>query len=84
MESPINFNYTLGVFFDIWGKQFDQMLRQHNCCNMSTPVRVYVNGIKMPPDNTRNIPLKSRNEIAIVYGTPPDVIPTAYQWPSSM
>ena len=65
-------------------EQFDQMLRQYNCCNISTPVSAYVNGIKMPPDNTRNIPLKSRNEIAIVYGTPPDVIPTAYQWPSSM
>jgi len=40
MESPINFNYTLGVFFDIWCKQFDQMLHQYNCCNMSTPVSV--------------------------------------------
>lgn len=63
MESPMNFDYTLGVFFDIWGKQFDQMLRQYNCCNMSTPVSVCVNGIKMTPDNTRNIPLKSHDEM---------------------
>jgi hypothetical protein len=78
-ESPSNMTFTLGQFLDIW----DQT--QHDSYNAtgitSKPVVAYVNGVKSNQDY-RSIPLQSREEIALVIGTPPPPASIPSKFPS--
>src|SRR5438093_5304686 len=79
IESPVNRDFTLGQFFDIWDKKFgNDQIRFNNTqifnyvAGGNSPMNVYVNGIKVPNTvNYREIKLHPHDEIAIVYGTPP-------------
>jgi hypothetical protein len=75
-ESPTPKENTLGQFFIEWNVKLDA-----NCvgtyCKPATPVAIYVNGQKFD-GNPTTIPLSDRKEIAIVIGTPPAEIPSAF------
>ena len=77
VESPDNRTFTLGQFFDIWGKDFNNTQIFDFIANKSENKNlvVYVNGTAMPDSQYRDIPITNHKEIAIVYGTPPLEIP---------
>ena len=87
IESPEDRNFTLGEFFDIWGQNFSNSQIFDNRAEESDNgiLNVYVNGKKVSAgsDYTR-IPIKAHHEIAIVYGTPPDSIPSTYGFPEGL
>ena len=79
IESPVNRDFTLGQFFDIWNKKFNNNQIFDYVANGNSPLNVYVNGTKVPIGaNYRDIKLNAHEEIAIVYGTPPSTIPSRY------
>jgi hypothetical protein len=92
IESPVNRDFTLGQFFDIWSKKFsNDQIRFNNTqifnyvATGNSPLNVYVNGAKVPNGiNYRDIKLHAHDEIAIVYGTPPHSIPSNYDFPEGL
>jgi hypothetical protein len=85
IESPVNRDYTLGQFFDIWNKKLNNDQIFNYVANANNPLTVYVNGTKVPNGtNYRDIKLHAHDEIAIVYGTPPSTIPSSYKFPQGI
>jgi hypothetical protein len=92
IESPVGRDFTLGQFFDIWNKKFNNNQIKFNNnqifnyeASSSHPLGVYVNGTKVPSGtNYRDIKLHAHDEIAIVYGTPPPTIPSSYSFPQGL
>jgi hypothetical protein len=84
IEAPMYRDFTLGQLFDIWNKKLNNNQIFNYVADSNNPLKVYVNGTKVPDGtNYRDIKLNNgssaHNEIAIVYGTPPSVIPKSYQ-----
>ncbi len=78
IEAPMLRDFTLGQFFDIWGKKLSNDQIFNYVSNANNPLHVYINGTKVPEGtNYRDIKLNTgrsaHNEIAIVYGAPPDI-----------
>jgi hypothetical protein len=86
IESPENRNFTLGQFFDIWNEKFNNTQIFDNIVSNSknNTLSVYVNGNKASSVDYRDIKLTSHDEIAIVYGKPPDTIPSIYHFPKGL
>lgn len=92
IESPVNRDFTLGQFFDIWNKSFNNGQIKFNngqifnyVASQSHPLSVYVNGTKVPSGtNYGDIKLHAHDEITIVYGTPPSSIPSDYSFPQGL
>jgi len=86
IESPANKEFTLGQFFDIWGKKFSNSQIFEKAVNgTKNNLNVYVNGNKVPNGvNYRDIQLHPHDEIAIVYGTLPSSIPSNYNFPEGL
>ena len=92
IESPVTRDFTLGQFFDIWSKKFssDQIKFNNaqlfnNVVNANSSLNVYVNGIKVSHTASyRDVKLHAHDEIAIVYGTTPSVIPSSYNFPEGL
>ena len=83
VESPEKRDFTLGQFFDIWNKTFDNCKIFNYTAsddNINT-LSVYVNGYKVTGIYYRDIKLSAHDEIAIVYGKPPLTIPSRYAFP---
>jgi hypothetical protein len=81
IESPVNRDFTLGQFFDIWNKKFTNNQIFNYVANGNNPLTVYVNGTKVPNGtNFRDIKLSAREEIAIIYGSPPSNVPSRYNF----
>ena len=84
IESPLTRNYTLGQFLDIWKNTVSSnypTFGNDTANGQSNPATVvYVNGNKInnPGINYNNVILNQHDEIAIVYGNPPNKIPSAY------
>ncbi|MFY9869263.1 MAG: hypothetical protein WAK17_06060 [Candidatus Nitrosopolaris sp.] len=83
IEASMLRDFTLGQFFDIWGKKLSNDQIFNYVTNANNPLNVYINGTKVPDGtNYRDIKLNTErsahNEIAIVYGTPPSAIPKNY------
>ena len=83
IEAPMLTDFTLGQFFDIWNKKLSNDQIFNYVANANNPLKVYINGTKVPDGtNYRDIKLNTErsahNEIAIVYGTPPSVIPKSW------
>ena len=76
-ESATQKDNTLGQFFIEWGVRLDA-----NCvgsyCRPATPIAVYLNGKLQPVGDPSSIALSNYLEIAIVIGTPPPSIPSAF------
>jgi Zinc-finger of C2H2 type len=85
IEAPMHRDFTLGQFFDIWGKKLSNDQIFNYVANANNPLNVYVNGTKVPGGtNYRDIKLNAHDEIAIVYGTPPSTIPSSYKFPQGL
>jgi hypothetical protein len=89
IESPINRDFTLGQFFDLWKMKLSDTKVFDNIFNGKDNVpTVYINGNKIPSTiNYRDIKLSPHQEIAIVYGRPPadnDNIPSRYDFPPGL
>ncbi len=53
--------------------------------NNNATLSVYVNGKKVSSGaNYRDINLNEHDQIAIVYGKPPTIIPTKYEFPKGL
>lgn len=89
IESPKNRDFTLGEFFDIWGEKFDNNQIFNNVVGKggsnNNTLSVYINGDKVSNlTDYRGIKINAHDEIAIIYGTPPDSIPPSYQFPKGL
>lgn len=80
VESPTVETFTLGQFFDIWGIQFDDNCIDNYCSNSNKKLIVYNNG-QLVQSNFRNLNLEPHQEIVIVFGSPPSLIPSSYIFP---
>jgi len=81
IESPVAKDYTIGQFFDIWNKKFNNTQILDNIVNGKNTLSVYGNGNKVnAAENYRAIKLKAHDEIAVVYGKPPSTIPSKYDF----
>ena len=85
IEAPMQRDFTLGQFFDIWNKKLNNDQIFNYVANTNNPLKVYVNGIKvLDGTNYSDIKLNAHDEIAIVYGTPPSTIPASYKFPAGV
>jgi len=75
LNPPQGGDFTLGIFFDIWG----QPLTRDNVAGLKGPVVAYINGTKYDGD-LRAIPLKSHQQIVLEIGSP-TVTPPNYEFP---
>ena len=73
VESPENKTFTVGQFFDIWGKKFDNSQILNFTVNKSenSTLAVHINGTLVHDIQYRSIPIKDHEDIVIVYGKPP-------------
>ncbi|MBI5797441.1 hypothetical protein HZA98_00875 [Candidatus Woesearchaeota archaeon] len=46
VESPCARDFTLGDFFDVWGKQFNSTCILESCADATHSFNMYVNGVK--------------------------------------
>jgi len=77
IESPIQKNFTLGQFFDIWKQTLNNNQILNYTSDTNHPISVYVNGTKVSNGtNFRDINIHSHDVIALIYGKDPNVIPT--------
>jgi hypothetical protein len=84
IESPVKRDFTLGQFFDIWSKKLNNSSEFANIFGGKNIPEVYVNGQKVTGINYREIKLHAHDEIALVYGKPPDTIPSRYDFPQGL
>ena len=77
VESPDNRTFTLGQFFDIWGKKFNnsQIFDFMVDKSANKTLAVYINGTEATNLQYRNIPIVNHEDITIIYGTAPPEIP---------
>jgi hypothetical protein len=82
IESPDNRTFTLGQFFDIWGKKFNnsQIFDFVVDRSQNRLIEVYINGTRIDNLQYRDIPLRNHQYITIVYGAQLSEIP-AFEFP---
>ncbi len=79
IESPTVKDYFLGQFFGEWGVQMG-----NGCvagvCPPAKQISLVVNGspVQTPPDK---LVFHAHDEIALIIGTPPATVPSAYSFP---
>jgi hypothetical protein len=89
IESPEVRTFTLGEFFDIWNKKFNNNQLFDNVVgegsSNNNTLSVYINGIRVSNEvDYREVKINAHDEIAIVYGKPPDSIPSSYPFPKGL
>lgn len=87
IESPVKGDFALGQFFDLWKTKLNNSQGFDNIFNGKDVPTVYINGSKVPSGiNYRDIKLHAHDEIALVYGRPPqpDSIPSTYNFPQGL
>ena len=84
IESPIEREFTIGNFMDIWSQTFNNthLPDNNNLNDKSTVLSMYVNGVKVPTgSDLRNIKINAHDEIALVFGSiEANKIPSQYQF----
>lgn len=84
IESPVQRDFTLGQFFDMWRSKLANSSAFVNTLEKNAPT-VYVNGSKLPAEtNFKSVKLNAHDEIALVYGTSPISIPSRYDFPKGL
>ena len=84
IESPMQRDFTLGEFFDVWGVYFTKDCIGGYCADATHSLSVYVDGQPFAGSDPRMLTLKEHQEIAIVYGTASDTpatIPSSFNFP---
>jgi hypothetical protein len=79
VESPVQYDYTLGQFFGVWGVRLSKDCIGGLCS--SKPVHVWVNGQPFL-GNALQLVLSSHEEIVVAFGTPPAKIPKHFSFPA--
>jgi hypothetical protein len=79
VEAPEAREFTVGQFLDIWQQTSNSTALFDTVSNM--PATAYVDGERFEGDY-RSIPLESLKQIVLVYGTPPEDIPSEYDFGS--
>ena len=84
VESPVKRDFNLGQFFDLWNKKFviviDSDLNYTVTDNMN--LTAYINGDMIKNGtNIRDIVLHPHDEIALIYGKSPNIIPKTFVFP---
>lgn len=69
IEAPVARTFTLGQFFDVWGKDLSRTQAGPLHASHGRMLRVTVNG-KLWTKDPRSIPLRNREEIVIQNGPP--------------
>jgi hypothetical protein len=80
-EAPKNETNTLGEFFVEWSVRLDERC-VGGFCEPKAPIAVFVNGERYEGDPA-GVALKDGTEIAIVIGSFPSVVPSAYDFSSA-
>jgi hypothetical protein len=81
IESPVQRDFTLGQFFDMWRSKLANSSAFVNTLEKNTPT-VYINGSKQSDGiNYKSVKLNAHDEITLVYGIPPASIPSRYDFP---
>jgi hypothetical protein len=78
IESPDNRPYTLGNFFDIWGRP----LARNDVAGLRGKVQAFVDG-KPYAGDLKQIALKEHTEVTLVVGEP-SVTPPRYEFPKGL
>ncbi|MGH9986796.1 MAG: hypothetical protein ACRD8W_22860 [Nitrososphaeraceae archaeon] len=80
IESPVERQFTIGNFIDIWNRTFNNT--QLFDTNPTIALSMFVNGVKVPTDtDLRNVNINAHDEIALVFGPiQADKIPTRYEF----
>jgi hypothetical protein len=80
IESPVERQFTIGNFIDIWNRTFNNT--QLFDTNPTIALSMFVNGAKVPTDTgLRNVNINAHDEIALVFGPiQADKIPTRYEF----
>ena len=80
IESPVERQFTIGNFIDIWTRTFNNT--QLFDTNPTIALSMFVNGVKVPTDtDLRNVNINAHDEIALVFGPiQADKIPTSYEF----
>ncbi len=81
VESPINTKFTLGQFFDVWGKPLSKTEAGDIKAAEGKDLFVYVDG-KEYTGEPREIELKPRQQLVIAAGKP--ITPPAYSFPPNL
>ena len=80
IESPVQRDYTLGQFFDVWGVPFTSTSIGSYTNSGNKTLQAFVNGKPVTGD-LRSIVLTNHEEIVVTYGTHaqlPSPIPSDY------
>ncbi len=80
IEAPETRQFTVGQFLNVWQQTLTNSTAFFNSVS-DMPVTAYVNGQRFEGDY-RTIPLESLREIVLVYGTPPEDIPSGHDFGS--
>jgi hypothetical protein len=83
VESPVKQTFTLDQLFSVWGVRLTPGYIGGYRATKAKPLRVYSNG-KLVTGDFRLLPLRSHEEITIVYGRAPSHIPKRYDFPSGL
>jgi hypothetical protein len=78
VEASTRGPFTLGQFFDVWGVKLTSDCLDGLC---GGGMKIYVDGHPASGD-PRQIKLVNHQEIAVLYGTPPETIPSSYRFPA--
>lgn len=84
VESPVNRQFTLGEFFDVWGLRFTKDCLGGYCTDGNKKVRVWTNGEPVKGD-PRRVVLTDHLSIVVAYGTLKSVpmpIPRHFPFPA--
>jgi hypothetical protein len=84
IESPIEREFTIGNFIDIWGQTFNTtyLFDTNGSNDINGALSIYINGVKVPTGSgIRNIKINAHDEIALIFGTiEADKIPSRYEF----
>jgi len=83
VESPVQRDFSLGEFFDVWGVRFTSMCIGAYCNTGTERLEVFANGQVVTFD-PRRLKLTAHEEIVVTFGTPdqiPRPYPNTYRFP---
>ena len=84
IESPIEREFSIGNFIDIWDQTFNNtnLFDNNNVNDTKSALRMFVKGVEVPTGTDfRNISIGAHDEIALVIGPiQDDKIPSRYQF----
>jgi hypothetical protein len=84
IESPVEREFTIGNFIDIWGQTFNttHLFDTDVFNDINGVLNIYVNGLKVPTgSDIRSIEINAHDEIALFFGTiEADKIPSRYEF----